>query len=67
MMAEPIEQAPARVRRAAASWTAEERAAMRAQAREAIAKWKRGEPSGVVTLEELLAELHAHVVADEDC
>jgi hypothetical protein len=30
------------------------------------AKWKRGEPSGVMTLEELLAGLHALDAADED-
>ena len=66
VMAEPIEQAPERVRAAAAAH-ASDRDRYRAEAREAIAKWKRGEPSGVVTLEELLAELHAHVAAAEDC
>jgi hypothetical protein len=65
-MAQPIEQAPPRVRAAAAAH-ARGRDRQRAEALEEIAKWKRGEPSRVVTLEELLAELHACTDIEEDC
>ena len=64
-MAEPIEQAPAWVRAAAAAH-ASGRDRQRAEALAEIAKWKRGEPSRVITLEELLAELHPLDDADED-
>ena len=63
-MAEPIEQAPAWVR--ALATPAEELAAMRAEALAEIAKWKRGEPSRVMTFEELFAWLDALDAADED-
>lgn len=39
---------------------------MRAEALEEIAKWKRGEPSRVMTFEELFAWLDALDAADED-
>jgi hypothetical protein len=65
MMAEPIEQAPERVRAAAAAH-ASDRDRYRAEAREAIAKWRRGELSGM-TAEEVIASLHARADADEDC
>jgi hypothetical protein len=65
IVAEPIEQAPARVRAAAAAH-ASGRDRQRAEARDEIAKWKRGEPSRVMTVEELLAELHSLDDADED-
>jgi hypothetical protein len=64
-MAEPIEQAPARVRAAAAAH-AGDRDRDRAEARAEIAKWKRGEPSRVMSFEELFAWLHALDAADED-
>jgi hypothetical protein len=70
-VAEPIEQAPARVRAAAAAH-AGDRDHYRAEALEEIAKWKRGEPSRVMTVEELCAWLDgrdglgALDAADED-
>ena len=63
-MGEPIEQAPEWVR--ALATPAHELAAMRAEALEEIAKWKRGEPSRVMTFEELFAWLDALDAADED-
>jgi hypothetical protein len=63
-MAEPIEQAPEWVR--ALMSPPEELAAMRAEARVEIAKWKRGEPSRVMTLEELLAWLDALDTGDDE-
>jgi hypothetical protein len=63
-MAEPIEQAPAWVR--ALMPSPEELAAADAEALVEIAKWKRGEPSRVMTFEELFAWLDALDAADED-
>jgi hypothetical protein len=64
-MAEPIEQAPAWVRAAAAAH-AGDRDRQHAEALEEIAKWKRGEPSRVMTFEELFAWLDSLDAADED-
>jgi hypothetical protein len=64
-MAEPIEQAPAWVRAAAAAH-ASDRDRQRAEAQAEIAKWKRGEPSRVMTFEKLFAWLDALDAADED-
>jgi hypothetical protein len=63
-MAEPIEQAPAWIR--ALTTPTHELTAMRAEALAEIAKWKRGEPSRVMTFEELFAWLGALEAADED-
>ena len=63
-MVESIEQAPAWVR--ALATPAHELAAMRAEALTEIAKWKRGEPSRVMTFEELFAWLDTLDAADED-
>ncbi len=64
-MAEPIEQAPEWVRAVAAAH-AGDRDRQRAEALEEIAKWKRGEPSRVMTFEELFAWLDTLDAADED-
>ncbi len=63
-MAEPIEQAPGWVR--ALATPSHELAAMRAEALSEIAKWRRGEPSRVMSFAEFFAWLDALDDADED-
>jgi hypothetical protein len=63
-VAQPIEQAPAWVRELASSH-AEDRVAQRAEAKAILDAIRRGDRSGVLTLQELLREFDALDDAEE--